>query len=95
MRGDYMTAKRSGCMSRCVAAGLNEMASGLAALNTHALRITCPPDDPQGVAGLAGVPESANDWHPIAASGTAPQHTFRVSTGGSPGLFIRLKVTSP
>ena len=56
--------------------------------------------EPVGVTGITyGAEWSAtmavNDWHAITDTGAAPQHTFSVPIGSYPGLFVRLRVTSP
>ncbi|CAN5883833.1 hypothetical protein BH11VER1_BH11VER1_05640 [soil metagenome] len=55
---------------------------------------------PAGVSGITYGAEwsttlLANDWHPVADSGTGGQHIFSVPVGSNTKLFMRLVVTSP
>ena len=55
---------------------------------------------PSGVSGITYGAEwsttlQAGSWTPIPDTGSGAQHTFSLSIGTVPKLFMRLKVTNP
>jgi hypothetical protein len=56
--------------------------------------------EPPGISGITCGAEwsttfQANDWHPVADTGIAPQHLFTMPVGTNKRMFMRFKVTNP